>query len=215
MPSRSGSFTLRYRPIPAVFDADSDFDVCLARLSVLYEDLRFELMTASRTDDDAERTYFIRRSVGTLREFVECLEWLNGLAEFAAVKRGFNKFQRGEWNSALAFLSQEKKRIYDERNAFGGHFSHGAAKAAIRHSDRSAGYSLEIQWVSGGHTPQSARLRYAETLSTLALVSQKHDGDNVRDYTQNMLDMFMRANEKAIACVNILVDHVLGPRFGF
>ena len=102
-----------------VFDGrDAELDACIARLSVLFEDLFLELTEAGRTDSKTfRRFYFVRKSVGTLREFVEALLHLDGIAGFQPIRQRFNTGALGRWNSAINQLRGYQRRIYEERNA--------------------------------------------------------------------------------------------------
>ena len=64
--------------------AGSEYDAKVARVAVLYEDLRLENLAASEpsipkldaSGADLRQFYFIRRSVATVREFAEALSML-------------------------------------------------------------------------------------------------------------------------------------------
>src|SRR5215471_14192657 len=71
----------------------------LARLAVIYEDLRIEVAAIGEepisildtTDKNYRRNYFLRRFIGTIIEFAEEFRFLNGLDDFALVKNRFDK----------------------------------------------------------------------------------------------------------------------------
>jgi len=68
----------------------------MARLAVLYEDLRIEtsaiyLQSAELdiTDEKYRRNYFLRRSIGTLVEFAETIRLLEDCPEFQSLKSSY------------------------------------------------------------------------------------------------------------------------------
>ncbi len=80
--------------------SDKPFDWHLARVFVLFEDLRLEAMALY--DDEflarsgrrhfkvkAQKVYFLRRAIGTLREYVDALRLIDESEEFSSLRTKF------------------------------------------------------------------------------------------------------------------------------
>ena len=83
-----------------LFASDKPFDWHLARVFVLFEDLRLEAMALY--DDEflarsgrrhfkvkAQKVYFLRRAIGTLREYVDALRLIDESEEFSSLRTKF------------------------------------------------------------------------------------------------------------------------------
>ena len=111
----------------------------MARLSVLYEDLRVELIGASEESIKVleaigpayRRNYFIRRSIATLLEFVEAVKMLNDNENFRLIKETFDDASKSEWDAATRYLRSQKEYLKKVRNDFGGHFGYKAGKYTV------------------------------------------------------------------------------------
>lgn len=92
--------TTRFGTLSSIFESHSKdmLPAIVARLAVLYEDLRIELLAVSTldipvldvTDKEYRRNYFLRRSIATLWEFAEGFRQLNGCSEFSRIKLTFD-----------------------------------------------------------------------------------------------------------------------------
>src|ERR1019366_10002526 len=94
-------------PLRDVFKADEkrqpNLNAKLARLCVLYEDLRVELHgivepsipALDVLDDKYRRFYFVRRSIGTIREFSDALRLINADPHFPVNAMPEDNSQRG------------------------------------------------------------------------------------------------------------------------
>jgi hypothetical protein len=86
------SALIRVREMSDVFGhmSPSNFEAIMARLAVLYEDLRIELYgiaedaipATDNFDVRYRRIYFLRKSIGTLAEFAEAVHHLQQCPEF-------------------------------------------------------------------------------------------------------------------------------------
>src|SRR5262245_46529779 len=104
-----------FRELKSVFPGSltKELDAHVARLAVLYEDLRTELYGTESESietldliDRYRSIYFLRRSIATLREFAEECRLLNECTHFQAIKDKFNEDSSERWGQALAFFKQ-------------------------------------------------------------------------------------------------------------
>lgn len=119
----------------------SDLNTRIARLAVLYEDLRIEFYAAAEPDIDLldsaigdlyRRLYFIRRATGTTLEIKSAVQRLHELPEFQERVRGrFTPEQRANWDAAVDFLLANNAALKKIRDDVGGHFSEKAAEYAL------------------------------------------------------------------------------------
>lgn len=111
------------RKLREVFDpAQAQFSAILARLSVLFEDLRIEEY-GSRLDTLADldvvkgyrKIYFLRRSIATLVEFAGAIEMLDQRPEFRAIKKRSAYDVQERWDAAANYFRDWKKYLSDHR----------------------------------------------------------------------------------------------------
>jgi hypothetical protein len=120
----------------------------IARLCVLFEDLRVELAGLTLPDLDTQvggwpaaqfdmaghkfRTlYFLRRSIGTCWEFAEALRLLDQCSGFRPILDGFQDPAQHFWRDAISYFGRREKHWKDIRNDGGGHFGAKAAEFAV------------------------------------------------------------------------------------
>ena len=131
-------------------DSPTRLDAQIARVSVLFEDLRIEIKeiemlgtTEAKSDPAGHRAnYFFRRSLATLNEFGDALTALDRNDDFKAVKDRFDKDARGTWSGALDHLGtlvgkKGKKQIITAiRDDIGGHFGEEAAFKSFQYAQQ-------------------------------------------------------------------------------
>src|SRR5262249_2709142 len=93
----------------------------LARLAVLYEDLRLELHGVMYKEEypnldgsgfHLRQSYFLRRMFGTLREFAEAMRLLNDCPDFLQILRPkLNAYYTELWDSAVEYFKTTEHRI--------------------------------------------------------------------------------------------------------
>jgi hypothetical protein len=119
----------RFGNLGRVFkEGESEFLICIARLAVLYEDLRLELDAlrvvqdkpeGERTNDDQYRVmYFIRRGLSTLIEFRGGLTTVRLTPEFKSAT--LSAMDKGYISRADQYLQEHGDRMKAVRNEFGG-----------------------------------------------------------------------------------------------
>jgi hypothetical protein len=191
----------------------------IARIAVLYEDLRIELTAASENEMPKldtinarhRRTYFIRRAIATLREFGEAIRCLQGLPEFRGIRRSFEDSEAIRmWNDAVRFFKENADYLQNIRNDFGGHFSRSAATHAVKAIDPGIIGSIEISFKDGKANPKAF---FVDALVDEAMLKRR--GDRTREhYAGEMIAFAMAGFNHAFSCLHVLLLHYLIPRFG-
>jgi len=136
------SSTTRFGNLGRVFkDGESDLLTGIARLAVLYEDLRLEIEELRRVDakPEEERTaadqyrvmYFLRRALSTLIEFRGGLTMVRLTPEFKSAS--LSTMDEGYITKADQYLQQQWPRIKELRNEFGGHVQLPGVRFATQH----------------------------------------------------------------------------------
>jgi hypothetical protein len=150
---------IRTRELSRVFAAQDPLSAYIARLSVLYEDLRVESLAIREesispfdnvTDRLYRKHYFFRRGIATLLEFAESLRLLDGCPDFYRIRSTFNAAALEDWAQAIQFFDKHECLIQRVRNDIGGHFGHPAAKFAVENLHPSVVGEIEIREVEKG-----------------------------------------------------------------
>ena len=132
---------------------DDRLHIRIARLLVLYEDLRIETsgLQASTLKGldfidkgNYRRRYFLRRSIGTINEFSEALTSVNRLKGFQQIKAKFGNSAQEHWDEMIRFFKVNKHLFRNVRNDLGGHFGEEAAAYSVSSFREGTTGSLEI-----------------------------------------------------------------------
>ena len=166
---------IRMRELRSVFSSNSGIilPAHVARLSVLYEDLRIEMTACAeesiamldKIDPRYRRNYFLRRSIATLREFAEALRLLDGCYEFSVIRARFPTDVRRLWEKSIRFFDRNEPLFNKVRNDLGGHFGLQAAQYAIANSGSEVG---KIEFVDLSLHQGDMRLIFAGDLAAVA-----------------------------------------------
>ncbi len=116
----------------AIFEAgESELLNGIARLAILYEDLRLEMnelrsaydcvIQQQKEDVDGRVLYFLRRAIATLQEFGSCLNVIRMKKEFKLASAGMTSMDAQLIEGADKFIQQNWTRIKDLRNDLAGH----------------------------------------------------------------------------------------------
>ncbi len=145
---------IRVRELREVFGhvSVSNFEAIVARLAVLYEDLRIELYgiaedsipALEQLDVRYRRIYFLRKSIGTLWEFAEAIEHLQRCPEFRIVSAEFTPEILRYRVRAAGFFKRNARRLKLIRNDTGGHFGLEAARYAALNFAPDAVMGIEL-----------------------------------------------------------------------
>jgi hypothetical protein len=129
-----------YRDLDRVFSDESNrkIDGYICALGVLFEDMRIELAGLAQSEikplDVAGMriSYFLRRSIATLKEFAHAITDLDKLPEFAPVKAGLLPETLRDWDRAVRFFGRYGKTLITPvRHTIGGHFRHETAERVL------------------------------------------------------------------------------------
>jgi len=174
--NRQMATRIRVRELSRVFvSRGTILPVYLARLSVLYEDLRIELMATSEksipvldvTDENYRRHYFLRRCIATLVKVAETMRLLDECLEFRAVKSDFNGDLVTYWDCAVSFFRKHERLLKRVRNDIGGHFGQQAALYAVANLDPSAIGQIEARDEATMHLHFAGEIAAAATMRHL------------------------------------------------
>ena len=104
----------------------------IAQVCVLFEDLNLEvngfynktLPEEAHARLEYSQLYFLRRAIGTLREFQTGITTLDRDADFQVVKKRFKSESSREWDDAVRYFEGNKLKqwLSSIRNDVGGHF---------------------------------------------------------------------------------------------
>ena len=107
-------------------------------MAVLFEDMRIEIAGLAEREikpmDIAGNrvSYFLRRSIATLKEFAHAITDLDKLPEFGAVKGRFDAKSANNWNRSVRYFNRYGRTLITPvRHTIGGHFRHTSAEHAI------------------------------------------------------------------------------------
>ncbi len=222
----------RFKNLQRVFgQGRSEILNSLARMSVLYEDLRIESLAITADDNELRRLdyldmpyrvhYFLRRSMVTLLEFRGALLCVSQSQEYvgkrncvccsdAALGKNNNRDLFSVLDDALGFFESNHKLLKKLRNAVGGHFSSAAAESATKNIDSDATGKLEITFDpdgSGGGT----KLYYAGELAATAFTQRLPGG---KDQNADAIRMVRDGYSHAARSMHALIILFLWERFG-
>lgn len=207
--------------------AEIEANARIARLCVLFEDLRIELIgldllapsvmdgLAQDTHFDVagyrlRRIYFLRRSIGTCYEFAEALRLLGSTAGFDSVLAGFAMPTKAIWLESVEYFSQHERFWREIRNDVGGHFGETAARFAVEHFLSDATGSIEIQWDDRSNTGDCV-LAFASEIAATALLKRLPE-ETLEGRTLNLFSRVVDAYSHAILAVHCLIREHLWPR---
>jgi hypothetical protein len=191
----------------------------IARLAVLYEDLRIELRGASTSsirkldemDPRYRRNYFVRKCIGTTVEFAEAIRLLDQSPDFKAIKSRFPGWARRQWTEAVKFFSRHERLLKDVRNDIGGHFGIKAAKYAIANSHADAVGKLQVIDIGGPR----ARFYLNFVGEIVAVASLRHlTGTTSAQRFSGLLRILVVSFRHSTRCVNAIIATYLWERFG-
>ena len=202
---------------------DRDLAVQVARLSVLFEDLRLE-STAARhmgpipqvdtSGKNFRYFYFLRRMLVTLDEFASALNQINANAAWKTIRKRFDKDTGRRWDAAVKYFGRNRPKWSNQRNQIGGHILESAARFAIENLKETATGKIEIV-MDLDEQKGGIRLLYAEEIVAMnlraALGPGQHTDEEVAKCVNELFTVMMTAvNEAAKAVHVIAVVYVVG-----
>lgn len=195
----------------------SDINVTVARLAVLFEDLRIEmngivarsLSKLDYTDRRYRRVYFVRRSIVTLLEFKSALLRLNQLPAFREIKTRFHKDESKAWDAAVEFFQQQTNPLKHARNDLGGHILEAAVRYALDEARSVTGW---IEIVEKKRRSTGPKLHFAGDIVAQALA--RHRGSqNEKDYVESLIKLARQGLKHATMPVHLVTRYYLWNRF--
>lgn len=189
----------------------------MARLAVLFEDLRVEILGMSMTPEMPfladcsyryRELYFIRRSTATLYEFVHALGQIEKTEEFQSWT--LTAEESVIWADARDQLKTHQKFYTTIRNYIGGHFGQQAAEKAVNHlrSETVGRIELRSYGGTGGATLHFAGEIAATTLNKLC------EGKTIEERAGILMTRLRDSYMLAARATNIVARHYFWPRFG-
>lgn len=186
----------------------------LARLSVLYEDLRIETFAITSNDREIVRldqlgakyrvNYFLRRSIATLLEFEGALQKLSRTSEYKAASASIDTGLISTVSDAIRFFQVHHALVKSLRNDIGGHFHHAAAEFATRHAEPDATAQIEITFDPSGKGA-GVKLHYAGEIAATAfsrsLPGKKRRIEEFADVICTIRDAYAHATQAMHALV--------------
>ncbi len=187
----------------------------MARLAVLYEDLRIELTGAAEvsipildsTDERYRRNYFLRRSIATLVEFAETIRLLDECPEFRAVRARFNTELKDRWGKGLRFFQRHERFFKNVRNDIGGHFGLTAALYAVTNLKPEAVGKIEAR------DERTMHLHFAGELVATATLRNLQASTNEQRFSR-LLRTAVTGFRHATECTHCVAFAYLWERFG-
>jgi hypothetical protein len=206
-------------------------DSVLARISVLYEDLRIEtfgcaaeslpildvLDPIEQSDGNRisvgryRRNYFLRRSIATILELIEALNSLMKVSEFIRVVDSLPFEIRQEWNVSLERLNLREDLIRKLRIDVGGHFADKAAAYAVATLSPGAIGTREFARDDSKRLGD-VRLRFVGEIVATAMLLHLPETARHEEIIK-MIQECAECYKHATRCVQVVVAAVLNERF--
>ena len=195
----------------------------VARVCVLFEDLRLEHIGSRATEDlplDAlskqyRKFYFLRRSLVSLDEFCGALNRLNEVKAWTQyIESHDDKRRQKMWADAVKFFHRKKKRSETLRGDIGGHFPESAAKWSIERLHEDTTGALRIEY---GSKTADAKLPFATELvaSVILRTAREHElpDSEMRAFINGIFDDVTDGCQHAVDAVHVVIAEYLAPRF--
>lgn len=213
------------RNLRRVFWSGRELAVHVARLSVLFEDLRLESTAARHTKpipqiDTTSKNYryfyFLRRMLVTLDEFASAIPQINANDEWKRIRKGFEPDAEQRWDRAVKYFATNRPKWNDLRDSIGGHLKEKAIAYAVDHLRPESTGTVEIV-VHREEQTAGIRLLYAEEIVAIAMHQAlgpgDHTEDQVRAYVNELFTLMMTAVNEAVKAVHVISAVYIVDRF--
>lgn len=201
-------------------EGESELLIGIARLAVLYEDLRLELDSLRAVQDkpDEEHNsadqyrvmYFMRRGLSTLIEFRGGLTTVCLTPEFK--RATLSAMDEGYVSRADRYLQEHWERIKELRNEFGGHVQLPGVRFATAHFSDVVG---SVTWQrSTDDDAGGLSCEFAGHVVAGAISSKLTTATDVREELRSALEIISAGFLHAQAAMTALVHAFLWDRFG-
>lgn len=183
----------------------------LARLNVLYEDLRLELLGVSEsevpfldgTGVNFRKQYCMRRAIGTTLEFAEAFRLLDEHADFVHVRDRFTAEHCEIWQRCIGFFATHESTLQDIRNDIGGHFGYKAALYAVQNFSPDADGSLNVR-LDYRKSKGGVWYEFAEEVAATAMGRQKRPGETSKEFFARTFQLLSECFEHAVHGTDLL-----------
>jgi len=214
MPLKSKSL---FKELRRVF-VFSEMHALIARLAVLYEDLRIEtfgivaesLPKLDYTDSKYRSNYFLRRSIATLIEIAEAFRMLDENPDFQRVKAKFDHQHTIRWKRAVWFFKRFEPVLEKVRNDIGGHFGHAAARYALENMDSSVVGQIELSNESPSKV--GVKLHFAGDIAVTAMLRHKGNESSL-EFATKIIRIVAIGYSQAIMGIDAINAYYLWDRF--
>lgn len=213
----------RLGKIKELFETRDGFHAKIARLIVLFEDLRLELHGLA--EDEIEpldslgaahrKAYFLRRSSVTLCEFFGAMTELNISPEFKKFKAKSASMGQCDWTSwdwATQVLGEAQQSLKETRNNTGGHFLAKATTLALSNLSPDTVGRLEGVIHRSGKGA-GCKFYFAADLAAAAAVGSLA-GKEPSEKVDELVTTIVNAVGEASNAMHFLVTNYLWDRFG-
>jgi len=204
-----------------------DTNARIARICVLFEDLRIELIgldllapsviesSAQDTHSDVagyrlRRIYFLRRSIGTCCEFAEALRLLNETDGFGPILANFGPPAHAAWLESVRYFRDHERLWREIRNDVGGHFGETSARFAVENFLSGAAGSIEIRWDDRRESGDCV-LAFASEIAATGLLKRLPE-PTLEGRTKNLFSRVVDAYGQAIRATHCLAREHLWRR---
>lgn len=198
------------RILPEVFAGAGDLAVHVARICVLFEDLRLESSAARHLEpiallDTTSKTYryiyFLRRLMVSLDEFCSAVQQINKSPGWKQIRAKFDRETEKRWDSAVKFLTNNRPKWNDLRDQMGGHFKEASAKFAIENIRPTATGKIELV-VHREEQTAGIRFLFAEEVVAVALKQMlgpgQHTDEELGAYLNGLFSVLMKGVNEAV-----------------
>lgn len=190
----------------------------VARLVVLYEDLRIEAYGFSSKPiktleliDKYRSIYFLRRSIVTLREFAEACRLLNDCTDFQNKKALFDRDSMIKWDEATLFFREQEDLLNLVRNDLGGHFGLPAAKYAVENIKSRIPAKLELSF--GPRERVNVKFHFAGEIAATAFCRHLAGPTSRAKLNKLVSETLVPGFKHATDLMSPIVDLFILPRF--
>jgi hypothetical protein len=194
----------------------------IARLAILYEDLRLEMnefQTAHRKvielgegDTEGRVLYFLRRALETLVEFGRGLNVIRSMDEFKKASPGLTALDTRYIADADRFILQNWTRIKELRNEFAGHIQAEAVEFAVKHLTSEVG---KVTWNPDSDAwTVGIECDFTRVLLAGAISSKFQSGSDVPAELRKALEMLSQGFNHVQGAMVALVHAFLWESFG-
>jgi hypothetical protein len=195
-------------------------NVRIARLAVLFEDLRIEMyaiaergkiQACDHIGDGYRRLYFVRRAIATVLEMKGGFQRLDQCPEFQNVLRSFTPEETADWRAAVTFLvdHEQEFRANSQRCRWPLSRTSGRLRVGLNlcESDRSYYHPARNQTADGWPIP-----KICQRISRKCDYATQGNKEFIQ-YYEDIVRLLMEALRHITKQLHILTDHYLWERF--